>query len=92
MLELLGKIESLVNEEILNAQNTIPLVEKDSRLGWEPRMEYKTDRRHIEWKIRHMSRLKQCIRARVQEWKSLKWEMTVLKVMNLQIKNLMFFT
>jgi hypothetical protein len=52
MLELLGKIESLVNEEILNAQNTIPLVEKDSRLGWEPRMEYKTDRRHIEWKIR----------------------------------------
>lgn len=37
--------------EIANAQATIPLVEADSRLGWEPSMEYMTDRVHLEWKI-----------------------------------------
>ena len=29
----------------------IPLVESDSRLGWEPSMEYMTDRSHLEWKV-----------------------------------------
>jgi len=37
--------------EIENAESTIPLVEYDSRLGWEPSMEYMCDREHIEWKI-----------------------------------------
>lgn len=37
--------------EIENAKSTIPLVEFDSRLGWEPSMEYMCDREHIEWKI-----------------------------------------
>jgi hypothetical protein len=37
--------------EIANAQATIPLVEADSRLGWEPSMEYMADRTHLEWKI-----------------------------------------
>jgi hypothetical protein len=37
--------------EIANAEATIPLVEADSRLGWEPSMEYMTDRAHLEWKI-----------------------------------------
>ena len=36
-----------------NAEETIELVEKDSRLGWEPSMEYMGDREHIEWKIKH---------------------------------------
>lgn len=38
--------------EIENARNTIPLVEYDSRLGYEPSMEYMCDREHLEWKIR----------------------------------------
>ncbi len=38
-------------EEIKNAEATISLVEADSRLGWEPSMEYMTDKEHLEWKI-----------------------------------------
>ncbi len=52
MTELVNKIEQLIKDEMKNAENTLPLVEKDSRLGWEPSMEYMTDRWHIEWKLR----------------------------------------
>jgi hypothetical protein len=52
-LRLLDKIEDLLKSEIANTEKTIPLVEADSRLGWEPSMEYMTDRKHLEWKIRH---------------------------------------
>lgn len=45
------KMRELANEEIANARNTIPLVEFDSRLGYEPSMEYMGDKEHIEWKI-----------------------------------------
>ena len=38
-------------EEIENTKATVPLVELDSRLGWEPTMEYRADRAHLEWKI-----------------------------------------
>jgi len=38
--------------EIANAEATIPLVEADSRLGWEPSMEYIGDARHLRWKIK----------------------------------------
>ena len=36
---------------------TIPLVEFDSRLGYEPSMEYMTDVWHIEWKIRQVTQV-----------------------------------
>ena len=52
MLDLADKIEELIKEEMENAKASIPLVEKDSRLGWEPRMDYMTDKWHIEWKLR----------------------------------------
>jgi len=42
---------AIAEAEIANAQATIPLVEFDSRLGWEPTMEYMCDKAHIEWKI-----------------------------------------
>lgn len=45
------KMLEIGNAEIQNAKATIPLVELDSRLGFEPSMEYMTDREHIEWKI-----------------------------------------
>ena len=43
---------ALAQTEIANAEATIPIVEADSRLGWEPSMEYIGDARHLRWKIR----------------------------------------
>ncbi len=54
---LLAELVALGEAEIANAEATIPLVEFDSRLGWEPSMEYMTDRSHLEWKIAWMRRL-----------------------------------
>jgi len=51
MGELLDGMIDLANREIRNAEETIPLVEKDSRLGWEPCMDYMTDANHLKWKI-----------------------------------------
>ena len=51
---LLDALEALAENEIANARNAIPCVEADSRLGWEPSMEYMTDRWHLEWKIRQV--------------------------------------
>ena len=48
---LLDEMVALAEEEIANTQAAIPLVERDSRLGWEPSMEYMADRAHLEWKI-----------------------------------------
>ncbi|TMV49048.1 hypothetical protein FE783_15375 [Paenibacillus mesophilus] len=41
----------VAEREIANAEATIPLTEADSRLGWEPSMEYMTDPEHLQWKI-----------------------------------------
>ncbi|MDF2670381.1 MAG: hypothetical protein K0R67_2687, partial [Paenibacillus sp.] len=48
---LLEQMEQLAEREIANAEAAIPLVEADSRLGWEPSMEYMTDPAHLQWKI-----------------------------------------
>lgn len=53
-LELIDRIESLAYAEISNMRDAIPAVEYDSRLGWEPSMEYVCDRWHLEWKERQM--------------------------------------
>ncbi len=47
-------LADLGEAEIANAQDSIPLVDADSRLGWEPSMEYMTDRAHLEWKINQL--------------------------------------
>jgi len=44
-------MKRIAADEIENARNTISLVEFDSRLGFEPSMEYMCDREHLEWKI-----------------------------------------
>jgi len=44
-------MRALAAVEIDNARAAIPLVDCDSRLGWEPSMEYMADRVHLEWKI-----------------------------------------
>ncbi len=52
--ETLDEMEVLLKKELANTEATIPLVEADSRLGWEPSMLYMTDRWHLEWKIRQI--------------------------------------
>ena len=55
--EALDSLLVICKREIENAVDTIPLVEFDSRLGYEPSMEYMTDRAHIEWKIDELHRV-----------------------------------
>lgn len=50
-LALLDAMVDVGQREIRNAVATIPLVEKDSRLGWEPSMDYMTDAPRLRWKI-----------------------------------------
>ena len=52
-----GAMLEIGRAEIENAKNTIPLVTLDSRLGWEPTMEYRADREHIEWKIAYTKKV-----------------------------------
>jgi len=49
--EIIEQMMEIGEAEIKNAEETIPLVEADSRLGWEPSMEYMTDTYHLNWKI-----------------------------------------
>lgn len=49
--KLLSEMLELCTSERENALETIPLVDFDSRLGYEPSMEYMCDRAHIEWKL-----------------------------------------
>ncbi len=51
---IFDEMENILLEERENAENTIPLVENDSRLGWEPSMYYMTDKKRLEWKIRQV--------------------------------------
>ncbi len=49
--KLVDEMLELCRAEEKNALDTIPLVEFDSRLGYEPSMEYMTDKAHIDWKL-----------------------------------------
>jgi len=51
---IFDEMEKILIEERKNAEETIPLVENDSRLGWEPSMYYMTDKKRLEWKIRQV--------------------------------------
>lgn len=51
---ILERMEALIRKEVENAERAIPLVERDSRLGWEPTMEYLGDADRIRWKIRQL--------------------------------------
>ena len=55
--KLICEIEDLLLRERKNAEDTIPLVEADSRLGWEPSMEYIGDARHLRWKIKQTTQV-----------------------------------
>ena len=53
--KIFDRLEEIARAEIKNAEATLPLVDADSRLGWEPSMEYVGDRKAIEWKIRQVN-------------------------------------
>ncbi len=51
---LLDQIEVLLRAEAENVEKTIPIVQNDSRLGWEPSMEYMGDEKCLRWKLRQL--------------------------------------
>ena len=54
MRGILDDIEALLLEEKENVEATIPVVQLDSRLGWEPSMEYQGDEECLKWKLRQL--------------------------------------
>ena len=65
--DVANKMMEIAKDEIENARKTIPLVERDSRLGLEPSMEYMCDKAHLEWKIFHTEK---AIKAVIEEAKA----------------------
>lgn len=57
MHRILDELETVGRHEIANAEATLPVVQADSRLGWEPSMEYMCDADHLQWKIRQVKRV-----------------------------------
>ena len=51
---LLNEIEALLIAERKNAEDTIPAVQADSRLGWEPMQDYLCDEEALRWKLRQI--------------------------------------
>jgi len=51
---LLDEIEALLIAERKNAEDTIPAVQTDSRLGWEPMQDYLCDEEALRWKMRQI--------------------------------------
>lgn len=51
---LIEEMETLAKNEIENTLAAIPLVQCDSRLGWEPSQEYMGDEERLRWKIQQV--------------------------------------
>ena len=49
---------AIIDREETNVRATIPLVEYDSSIGWEPTMGYVCDRDMLEWKIGKLHELR----------------------------------
>lgn len=47
----IAEMHRILDDEEQNVRETIPLVEYDSRLGWEPTMLYTTDADCLNWKL-----------------------------------------
>ncbi|MBE5868018.1 MAG: hypothetical protein E7293_03545 [Lachnospiraceae bacterium] len=67
LIQIVDDIEALIKEEIQNAESTIPYVNRDSRLGYEPSMEYLGDEWHIRWKLRHAEYV---LNTEIADWKA----------------------
>lgn len=51
---LARRIEQVAHREIKNVEATIPLVQRNSELGYEPSMEYQCDEEGLRWKLKFM--------------------------------------
>ena len=54
---------NILADERKNAEATIPLAEFDSIIGFEPSMEYVTDRKRLEWKINQVDEQTEMLRS-----------------------------
>ncbi len=54
ILKIIEELKSIAELERSNASEAIEYVALDSRLGWEPSMEYMCDEAHIRWKLKHL--------------------------------------
>ena len=52
--KLLDEIEAIIRKERENVLDSIPIVQVDSRLGWEASMEYQADEQCLNWKLRQL--------------------------------------
>lgn len=50
--ELIEEADRILNAERDNVLAALPLVQMDSRLGWDPRMEYYSDPKRLQWKLK----------------------------------------
>ncbi len=53
--KIVPKLEAIGRAEIKNAEKTIPLVEYDSSIGYEPSMGYQCDKKALLWKIKQVN-------------------------------------
>lgn len=60
--QLLDDMDALLDKEIENTDATFPLVEADSRLGWEPSMLYIGNAWYLDWKKRQVA----CVRREIE--------------------------
>lgn len=51
---ILEEMENILQLERANVEATIPLVQVDSRLGWEPSMDYTTNEECLRWKLKQL--------------------------------------
>ncbi len=64
-LQLVEEMREIMREEIKNAEAAIECTDYDSRLGWEPSMEYIADSDHLRWKI---SQVKYVMESELEEY------------------------
>ena len=57
-LRVMDDLESIADEEEKNVQAAKAAVMTDSRIGWEPSMEYVCDEWHLDWKLRQMESMR----------------------------------
>ena len=60
---IIGDMLDILAKERRNAVDAIPYVEYDSIIGFEPAIEYVTDRKRIEWKLSQVDREAEKLRA-----------------------------
>ena len=51
---MIEDVKAMLLSEKENALRALETVKKDSRLGWEPSMDYIGGEKAIEWKLRHL--------------------------------------